>query len=176
MKLEGIMSASQPPIDDFQAHALAIEREAAARYREFAARMSDRDQPALAELFERLARMEQAHAAALEQRFGAAPADDATADDLPASEYRWLDAGKPETAAHDWVFRLLTPHDALRIALTGEQRARDFFQRVADGTTNPELQALAQDMANEEVEHAEKLERALEHVPDPHIDWEKLLR
>ena len=58
------MSASTPPIDEFQAHALAIEREAAARYREFAARMSDRDQPALAELFERLARMEQAHAAA----------------------------------------------------------------------------------------------------------------
>jgi len=165
------MSASNPPIEDFQAHALAIEREAAARYREFAARMSDRDQYALAELFERLARMEQAHAAALEQRFGAAPAGD-----VPGNEYRWLDAGQPETAAHDWVFRLLTPHDALRIALTSEQRARDFFQRIADGTSNPELQALAQDMANEEVEHAEKLERALAHVPDPHIDWEKLLR
>ena len=165
------MSASTPPIDEFQAHALAIEREAAARYREFAARMSDRDQPALAELFERLARMEQAHAAALEQRFGAAPASDA----IP-SEYRWLDADAPETAAHDWVFRLLTPHDALRIALAGEQRARDFFQRVADGTTNPELQALAQDMANEEIEHAERLERALAHVPDPNIDWEKVLR
>ncbi len=165
------MSASTPPMDDFRAHALAIEQEAAARYREFAARMSDRDQHALAELFERLARMEQAHAATLEQRFGAAPAGD-----LPASEYRWLDAGKPETAAHDWIFSMLTPHDALRIALAGEQRARDFFQGVADGAGNPELQALAQDMANEEVEHAQKLERALAHVPDPHIDWEKLLR
>lgn len=165
------MSASIPPIDEFRAHALAIEREAAARYREFAARMTDRDQHALAELFEKLARLEQAHARALEERFG-----DAVVTEISVSQYRWLDVGAPETAAHDWVFRLLTPHDALRIALAGEQRAREFFQGVADATSNPELQSLAQDMANDEVEHAERLERALECVPDPHIDWEKLLR
>jgi rubrerythrin len=165
------MSAPNPTLDEFQALALAIEREAAARYREFAARMSDRDDASLAALFEKLAKLEQEHARALEERYGDAPAPDA-----PMSDYRWIDAGPPETAAHDWLFRLLTAHDALRIALAGELRARDFFQRVANDAGNAELQAFAQGMADEEVEHAARLERALEQVPDPRIDWEEVLK
>ncbi len=91
--------------------------------------------------------------------------------EVPAGEYRWLDAGAPETAAHDWIFRLLTPYDALRIALAGEERARDFFRGVAEGTDDAQLRAFALEMAEEEVEHAARLERALAHEPDPHIDW-----
>jgi rubrerythrin len=167
---EDPMSAPIRTLDEFHAHALAIEREAAARYREFAARMADHDKEDLAALFAKLSRMEQEHAQLLEDRMrGTAPAE------LPAGAYRWLDAGAPETAAHDWIFRLLTPYDALRIALAGEQRARDFFQRVAAETDNAELRAFALEMAEEEVEHAARLERALAHEPDPHIDWEQVL-
>ncbi len=163
------MAAPIRNLEEFNAHALAIEREAAARYREFAARMADHDKDDLAALFAKLSRMEQEHAALFEQRVGG------TAAELPADEYRWIDSGAPETAAHDWVFRLLTPYDALRIALAGEERARAFFEGVAAGASNPELRAFALDMAEEEREHAARLERALAHEPDPRIDWEAVL-
>jgi rubrerythrin len=164
------MTAPIRSLEEFHAHALAIEREAAARYREFAARMADHDNDDLAALFAKLARMEQEHASLIERRIGAA-----ALQDLPPGAYRWLDAGAPETAAHDWIFRLLTPFDALRIALAGEQRARDFFLAVAAETDDPALRAFAQEMAEEEVEHAARLERALAHEPNPHIDWEQVL-
>ena len=48
------------------AHALAIEREAAARYEEFAVRMEYGGNDALARLFGELARFEDEHAHALE--------------------------------------------------------------------------------------------------------------
>lgn len=157
-------------LDEFHAHALAIEREAAARYREFAAQMADHDKEDLAALFATLARMEQEHADLIARRIG-----DARVAELPAGEYRWLDAGAPETAAHEWIFRLLTPYDALRIALAGEERAKAFFEGVAEGATDPGLRAFAREMAEEEVEHAARLRRALAHEPDPHIDWEGLI-
>jgi rubrerythrin len=163
------MAAPIQNLEEFHAHALAIEREAAARYREFAARMADHDKDELAALFAKLSRLEQEHATLLEQRIGNADAA------LPQDQYRWIDSSAPETAAHDWVFRLLTPYDALRIALAGEERAKAFFEGVAAGASNPELRAFALDMAEEEKEHAARLERALAHEPDPHIDWETVL-
>ena len=49
------------------AHALAIEREGAARYGEFAARMADEGNEAVAQLFAELAGFEGKHASALER-------------------------------------------------------------------------------------------------------------
>ena len=49
------------------AHALAIEREAAERYNEFAERMADEGNDAVARLFARLAGFEGEHAKALER-------------------------------------------------------------------------------------------------------------
>jgi rubrerythrin len=167
---EDAMTTPIQTLDEFHAHALAIEREAAARYREFAAQMADHDKEELAALFAKLSRLEQEHADLIAQRIG-----DAKVAEVPAGAYRWLDAGAPETAAHDWIFRLLTPYDALRIALAGEERARDFFRGVAEGTDDAQLRAFALEMADEEVEHAARLERALAHEPDPHIDWEGLI-
>ena len=155
---------------ELYAHALAIEREATARYREFAAQMADRDQEALASLFLRLAALEQEHARQLEARTVGM-----TLPVIPDAAYRWLDAGAPETAAHEWIFRLLTPYDALRIALAGENRACRFFERMAAESDDDDLRALALEMAAEEREHAALLERALAHEPDPHIDWERAL-
>lgn len=167
---EPLRSAADLSVPEFYAHALAIEREAAARYREFAAQMADHDKEDLASLFARLAAMEQEHARLLEEKLGAV-----RPPEIPEGQYRWLDQGAPETAAHEWIFRLLTPYDALRIALAGEQRARAFFERIAAETTDQGLRAVAIEMADEEAEHVRRVERALAHEPDPHIDWEVAL-
>jgi rubrerythrin len=154
---------------ELYAHALAVEREAAARYAELAEFMSDHDNQPVAELFARLAQIEEEHAAALLARTRNL--------DMPALrpfEHTWFDAGPPETVAHEFVFRLMTPHDALKVALEAEQRARAYFEQVFADATDPDVKMLAASMIQEEQQHIEWVERALAMDPDPHIDWDKL--
>jgi rubrerythrin len=151
---------------ELYAHAIAIEREAVERYSEFAERMEDLGNPAVAEVFARLAGFEAEHLEALLARTAgiALPA-------LAAHEYRWLDAGAPETAARELVFRLMTPHHALRIALRAEQRAQAFFEQVLMTAADPALRSLAREMAADEGEHSAMLEQLLENTAQPLADW-----
>ncbi|TAK84423.1 MAG: rubrerythrin [Betaproteobacteria bacterium] len=146
-------------------HAIAIEREAAERYREFAERMADQGNEELARVFGKLAAFESDHLKALRRRTSGVA--------LPplAADYSWLDAGTPQTAAHDLIFRLLTPRQALAIALQAEKRARAFFSHVQRDSGDPALRALAKEMAAEETEHMQLLERTLERARDPFVDW-----
>jgi rubrerythrin len=153
-------------IAELYAHAIAIEREALARYSEFAERMSDLGNDAAAEVFATLARLEAAHLERLLERTRAMalPA-------LAAGQYAWLDAAAPETAAREFVLRLLSPRQALQIALAGENRAAVFFETMAVSAADPMLRALACEMATEELEHIGVLETLLAATPDPVVDW-----
>jgi rubrerythrin len=136
---------------ELYAHAIAIEREADERYAECAERMEDLGNPAVEVLLARTSGV-------------ALPA-------LAAHEYRWLDAGAPETAARELVFRFMTPRQALSIALRAARRAQAFFEHVLMTAADPALRALAREMAAEEAEHSEVLERILEKVSKPLADW-----
>lgn len=151
------------------AHALAIEREAAARYGEFAARLGDGGNDGVGRLFAELARFEREHAAALERE-----AEGMALPEIAPHEYAWLDAAAPETAAHDLVFQLMTPHDALEIALAAELRAQAFFEQVIERAGDPRLRDVAAAMAREERAHAASVREALVRTPDPRVDWEKV--
>ena len=136
-------------------HAIAMEREATERYTELAQRMSDEGNDQVAGLFARLAAHESEHLAALRRRTAGVA--------LPPldTDYSWIDSGAPETLAHDFVFRLMTPRQALSIALRAEKRAKAFFeqaQRVAD---DPATRSLAREMAAEEAGHIEMIEALL---------------
>ena len=156
-------------VPELYAHALAIEREAAARYREFAERMADEGNDAAAGLFGELAGFEGEHAALLEKE-----TEGMALPSLAPGDYAWIDAGAPETAAHDLVFRLMTPSDALEIALAAELRAQAFFEQVLDTATDPRLRDLASEMAQEEQVHAAWVREALAKTPDPRIDWDEV--
>jgi rubrerythrin len=151
---------------ELYAHAIAIEREAAERYAELAQRMADRGDEAVAEVFSGLARAETEHLDALERR-----TDGVALPQIAPGRYQWLDAGAPETAAHEWLFRLMTPRQALLIALGAEQRAQAFFEGVLVGAEDPALRALAREMALEEGEHVRMVERLIERTADPVVDW-----
>jgi rubrerythrin len=156
-------------IAELYAHALAVEREAAARYAELAEFMSDHDNAPVAALFARLAQIEEEHADAIVAR-----ARGLEVPALRSFEHTWFDAGPPETVAHEFVFRLMTPHDALKVALEAEQRARAYFEQVFASATDPDVKMLAAAMIQEEQQHIEWVERALAADPDPHLDWDKL--
>jgi len=146
---------------ELYAHAVAIEREAAERYTELAARMNDEGREDLARIFELLADLESEHLRTLEAR-----TVDVALPAIPDGRYHWMDAGAPETAARDLIFRLMTPRMALDIALQAEKRAQAFFERVFTTCDDPALRALAREMAADEQDHVALLERMLENTPE----------
>ena len=159
--MEPIRSAAE-----LYAHAIAVEREAAERYAEFAQRMNDLGDTAVAAVFGRLARLEEDHLGALERRTAGL-----SLPRLATHDYRWLDAGAPETAARELVYRLMTPHAALAIALGAEKRAQAFFEHVLDAAQDPALRALAREMAADEREHVAMVEELLARTPEALVDW-----
>ena len=152
--------------EDLLAHAIAIEREAAARYTELGERMGEMGNDVVAELFLRLARLETEHERELEQH-----AAGLALPRVAPGEYAWFDRGAPETAAHDLVLKLLTPNVALRIALEAEVRAAAFFESARKQAPDPALAELAAEMAAEEGVHIAWVKSAIRRTPNPAIDW-----
>lgn len=168
--------ASAMPIGNLAecyANALAIEREAAARSAQFAEYLEDHSEQATAALFRKLARFEQQHVEELERRTAGMP--------LPALrswEFSWLDDAPAEQVDHHFVFHLMTPHDALTIALGAEKRAQALYEQAISVSDDPEVKRLAQELAGEELEHIAWLEDGLKRVPRPLVteeDFEPLL-
>ncbi len=154
------------------ANALAIEREAAARSAQFAEFLEDHGAQPTAELFSKLARFERQHVEELERRAAGMP--------LPALrswEFSWLDDAPAEQVDHEFVFHLMTPHDALTIALGAEKRAQALYEQVIAASDDPEVKRLARELAGEELEHIAWLEDGLKKVPRPLVseaDYEPL--
>jgi rubrerythrin len=167
MAHRALMNSSRPlTAAELYAHSIAIEREAAERYSEFAERMSDLGNDVAAEIFATLARLEAEHLDELIKR-----TEGMALPQLAEHEYRWLDAGAPETAARELVFRLMTPRHALEIALASEKRAAAFFESMVLAAEDPMLRALATEMAADETDHIVMLEKLLETTPSPIVDW-----
>lgn len=157
-------------VEEFFAHAIAIEREAARCYREFQAHFADRGEEVLSGLCGNLANFEQDHHELLLERAAAL-----TLPELPSDRYRWLESGPPECADHELVFRVASPRQLLEIALKAERDAKRFFEWVSGTTAIEEVRALADEMALEEAEHVQWVMRALEYVRADGVDWDQLL-
>ena len=151
---------------ELYAHAIAIEREATARYVEFAERMSDLGNEPVAEIFGTLATLEAEHLVELLER-----TTGMALPELAGGEYRWLSSSAPESVDRELVFRLMTPRQALEIALLAEHRAAAFFESVILTADDAMLRALACEMAADEGDHVAMLEKLLERTPSEMIDW-----
>lgn len=162
------MSHQQPEsiasVGEFLAHALELEYESAERYRELAGNMTVHNNPEIAELFEYLARMSDLHAQEVEEH-----AKGIELPQIPPWDYKWAAGGSPEANAAEQdeeISYLMTPIQAMHLALHNEIRGRDFYARVAAGSPDPEVRRLATEMADEETEHADLLEQKLARM-DP---------
>lgn len=162
--------ASATPIGNLAecyANALAIEHEAASRSEQFAEYLEDHGEQATAELFRKLARFEQQHVEELARRSAGMP--------LPALrswEFSWLDDAPAEQVNHEFIFHLMTPHDALKIALGAEKRAQALYEQAIASSNDPEVKRLARELAGEEMEHIAWIEDALEKAPRPLVSEE----
>ena len=162
--------ASTKPIGNLAecyASALAIEREAALRCEEFAEFLEEHGERETAQLFRRLARYERQHLEELTRRAQGLP--------LPALrewEFSWLDDAPPGQVRHEFVFHMMTPHDALQIALGAGRRARALYEQTIAQCDDPAAKRLARELAAEEAEHIAWLEDALVKAPAPLIAGE----
>ena len=151
------------------AHAMLIEHEAVQRYREFAVCMAEYGNDGVAELFRKLAQFEAEHAYHLAKKTAGM-----ALPKLAAAEYSWLDQDAPLPEAHAFVLRMLTPRLALEIALRAEQRAKVFFDKVMNESSDAGIRAVARDMARDEQGHIAWVNEALERVPKPYQPTEEL--
>lgn len=155
-------------IAEFYAHAIAIETEAAARYRDLAAQMKGFGNQDTAKLFDRLAGFEEKHAAELKKRSAGMKLPK-----LAAGAWEWLDNGPTEVPRYEFLFRRVYTHHVLLLALQAERRAKEFFERIRSSSADPGIKKLAADFAREEAEHMAWIEQQLEreaHKPEPPED------
>lgn len=155
-------------VEEFYAHALAIERQAAERYGEFAAWFADRGEEVLAGMCRNLAQTENDHLLELVRASAhlELPA-------LCAGEHHWLSTESPETVAREMFYRVARPRHLLEVALHAEANALAFYLWAARTTPDETVRSLARAMAAEEQQHVEWVRHALEYRPEARRDWEE---
>lgn len=144
------------------AHAMMIEQEAVERYHEFAARMLEYGNDAVASLFGKLAEFEAEHAFHLAKRTASM-----RLPRLAPGDYAWLEKDAPVPEAHAFVMRMLTPRLALEIALRAEERAKAFFDGVLNEASDAGIREVALDMVRDEQSHIDWVREELARVPMP---------
>lgn len=145
-------------LEEFYAHALAVEHEAFERYAELEAHFADAGEDVLAGLCGQLAEMEHEHFRRLIEacRHLTLPA-------IGARDHRWLGAATPGPPARAAMIRVAHPRQLLELALGGEVAALAFFQWVAATCGDAQARQLAESMAAEERAHVQWVHHALEY-------------
>jgi rubrerythrin len=154
-------------IEAFMARACALETEAAERYAELAEVMHDHNNPEVARLFDKLARIERMHRDHILASMGWRKPPRPHA-------FRWETPEGPETADFADLHYLMTPWHALKLAEHNERRAAEFFEDLAG---RPELsEDLREDAAKsaaEEREHVRLIQEWLARVNEPGPGWDE---
>jgi rubrerythrin len=156
-------------IEEFYAHALAIEHEAAERYREFERYYHDRGELLLASLCANLARAEAAHFDVLLET-----SRELRLPSLAPGAHRWLESGSPEAPARELFYRVAQPRQLLEIALAAELAAQAYFERAGAAESPSEVRLAALEMAEEERRHVGWVREALAHLAATPIDWARI--
>jgi rubrerythrin len=143
-------------LDELFALADAMEREAASKYEELATAMDHQGRHDLAVVFANLAAAERGHVDSVarwsQSRVGKPP-------DPALVRWRAPETFDAETTAEIKESRLITPYQALAMAVQNEERAFAFWSYMAAFAKDPELKAAAEEMAREELGHVATLRR-----------------
>ncbi len=144
-------------LPEFLAHAIALEKEAAGRYRELADTMEANGSRDVAALFRDMVRFSQLHHDDIQRRVG-----DIVLPKLKSWQYRW--STPPEVGGDEAVHRLSDPYHALRYARANEVRAMEYYSAVGQNAADVDVRRLAAEFAAEETEHVDALDDWLAHL------------
>lgn len=143
-------------VEEFLAHAIEIEREAALRFGQLADAMQSAGNREVSRLFRQLADYSQLHLADARERAGYRQLPT-----LSEGEFRWPDIESPESAAIWATDPFIGCEQALQVALDAEQAGLDYYLGVMQSTTDPEIRAFAREFSDEEAQHVAELQRWL---------------
>lgn len=147
---------------DLYAIAYQIEADAVERYTMLADQMEMHNNPALVDVFRGLARAEGIHRDQICRMAGDF--------DVAAHAHkvaRWRIGESPESADLGAAQYLMTPHDALQMALAAEQRALEFFRELLANAVDSDVRHLAAELVEEENGHVALCHRLLLRYPPP---------
>lgn len=148
-------------------HALVIELEAVQSYLDLASQMEECGNDAVAKLFAKMAELEQQHVDKIREQAG-----DIKLPELAPWEYRWSGMEPPENIDTAGIHYLMTPHQALKLALENEMSAKAFFEDIANSNMDARVRSLAEEFAGDEREHVAWMEEWLAKYPAPDADWD----
>jgi rubrerythrin len=167
MQARGASVEYEAPENFFElmAVALAMESEAAQRYAEFADAMEMANNVEVAQLFRKMANIETGHAQAIMSQMG-------WREPPSFHDNGWMrPLERLEAPRGDDVHYLMQPYHALEVALESEQRALDFYGRLARLTDVEAVREAAVTLEHEEREHVELIRAWMAKVEKPTDDW-----
>ncbi|MGJ0506120.1 MAG: ferritin-like domain-containing protein [Methylocystis sp.] len=141
-------------VEDFLAHAIQLEAEAAMRFGQLADAMATNGNPEASKLFRRLSDYSRLHLSDARARAGFR--------DLPElrpEEFVWPDLESPESAAIWGADPFIGREEALNIALQAEMAGLDYYQQIFETTDDPETKILAKEFVEEERDHVSELRK-----------------
>jgi len=153
-------------ITDMLAFVLAVENEASERYAEMAEAMDAHNNTKVAKLFRDMSDIEELHAESVQRQ-----AANLNLGELPVKEYQWTTPEGPETGDFADLHYLMTPREALLLARHNEEKAATYFAELAEQVTNPEVKSMATEMASEEREHVDLVDKWLLEFPEDESEW-----
>jgi rubrerythrin len=141
-------------VEQFLAHSIKLEQEAALRFGQLADAMESCGNREVSKLFRQLSDYSRMHQADAQARAGFRDIPD-----LKAEDFEWPGLESPETAAIWGTDPFISRDLGLEIALEAETSAFNWYKSVLDTTTNPEIRALAKEFVEEEKGHVAELQR-----------------
>jgi len=151
----------------FLAHSLALEKDAMGRYDDLSRILDSHNNPQVSALFHDMKNYAELHVnevTKIAETVGGIPA-------VAPLDFVWYTEEPPEAAPFEEAHYLMTPRQALEVALDCEKRAQDYYTRVATETADPEVAKLAHAFAAEEGGHVELLQAWLERLPPTKPGW-----
>jgi rubrerythrin len=151
--------ACEMSLEELLLHALVIELEAVQRYEQLTKMMERIGNTKVAEIFAKMSNIEAKHVETIEEQI--------RGHNLPMltpNQYRWRGLESPENADSGRLFHLMTPCQALSLALDSEKRAYEFFADVVDDSIDERVREMAAEFAVEEEQHVAWVEEWLATV------------
>lgn len=143
-------------VEELLLHALVIELEAMQRYKQLAEMMEQTGNRKVGKIFGRLSGIEAKHAEIVGEQI-----KDRKLPLLTPGEYHWRGLEAPENIDSARLSHLMSPYQAMSLALDNEKRAFEFFADVVDDSTDECVREMAAEFAMEEKQHVAWVEEWL---------------
>ncbi len=143
-------------VSELLLHALVIELEATHRYKVLADMMEQTGNMKVSKIFSEMSDIEAKHAESIDEQIKGRKLPV-----LTPSQYTWRGQDAPENTDSGCLFHLMTPTQAMQLALDNEKRAYEFYSDVVDDSTDERVREMAAEFAVEEEQHVAWVEEWL---------------